>query len=278
MPALQVRLICGTAYEKDEFTEADLDPRVQYIAWGEEICPKTKRRHLQFFSYGAKMSKKAWEKIYAPHHIDLCNGNLYDQYNYTMKEDKWHELGVRPARPGVHQCALVVKKLIDEGQAPHVLMRQDEYFNEFKQHYRFYEMYHNVVRMEKLVEQGYRERETYILTGPAGTGKSKYVFEHHAASDIYIMPRRDGKWFGNYKGQPVVIFNDVSASDIMSVTDFLNVTDGYPIEVEVKGAFVPWSAETIYFTSNDAWEKWWKLTPDHVCAVTRRITACILFK
>jgi len=278
MPAQQNRLICGTAYDKDSFTEADLDPRVQYIAWGEEICPTTKRRHLQFFSYGAKMSKKGWEKIYEPHHIDLCNGSIYDQFNYTMKEGLWHELGVRPARPGVHQVALVVKQLIDEGQRPSQLMTQPEYFNEFKQHYRFYDMYHNTIKMNALVERGFREREIYILTGPAGTGKSKYVFEHHDKSDIYILPRRDGKWFGNYKGQPVVIFNDVSASDIMSVTDFLNITDGYPIEVEVKGGFVPWSAETIYFTSNDTWESWWKLSADHRSAVTRRVTTSLVFK
>ena len=43
----------------------------------------------------------------------------------------------------------------------------------------------------------------------------------------------------------------------MPVTDFLNITDGYPIEVEVKGAFVPWSAHTIYFTSNFDWTAWW---------------------
>lgn len=274
MPVKQNRLVCGTAYDVTEFTK--LDPRVQYLAWGEEVCPDTGRAHLQFFSYGAKMSFKAWQEIYKPHHVEFCKGSIYDQYAYTMKEGKWHELGDRPMIAGTKRVMHSIKAELDAGERPTKLMKKEEYFGTFAQHDKFFTKYHNVVTMDKLREQGYKQREVYILIGASGSGKSKYVYEHHSSVDVYIMPRRDAKWCGSYSGQSVVVYNDVRCGDVMSIPDFLNITDGYPIEVESKGGFVPWEAQVIYITSNDPIERWWPTSsPSDLAAVRRRITAVI---
>ena len=42
----------------------------------------------------------------------------------------------------------------------------------------------------------------------------------------------------------------------MTRTDFLNITDRYPLQVEVKGDSIEWSPEEIWFTSNYDPEAW----------------------
>lgn len=117
-----------------------------------------------------------------------------------------------------------------------------------------------------------------MFTGPTEAGKSSAVREIHGFANVYSMPDNKLQWAGSYDGQSVVLFDDVTAGSIMSVTDFLRYTDGYPIEAPTKGGFVTWVPDHIYFTSNLDFDSWWPCaTPEHLAAARRRVTEFRVF-
>jgi len=102
---------------------------------------------------------------------------------------------------------------------------------------------------------GIRKRRVVCIWGPTGTGKTHTCYTRLASSypeeEPYICPDNSGRWFDGYSGQRGVIFDDFRAEDDgMPVSVFLRITDQYPFSVPIKGGFVRWDPEVIYFTSN----------------------------
>lgn len=85
-------------------------------------------------------------------------------------------------------------------------------------------------------------RNVMWLWGPGGTGKTRTAYENGATDVSY----NNGFW--DYNGEEVIVINEVDKMDIPLV-QFLKITDRYPINVNVKGGYMPWAAHTIYFTS-----------------------------
>lgn len=278
-PSWKARGIVITSYRLNDWTE--LPEGVQYLAWGDETCPTTGRPHKQAFAYSQLQNRFSWWKARFPKdHMEPMRGNFRENETYITKEGTLKELGERPMLNGDHKAKHIIVQKIEEGEKPIEIARNHGNLTEtVARYHRFWQTMWREITMSKLREEGFQPRQVYIHVGPAGVGKSKYIYEQHSTHDIYVMPRRDGKWYGSYSGQSVVVFNDVRPGDIMSVPDFLNVTDGYPIEVEVKGDFVPWCAKYIYFTSNVGYDLWWPYANEEsIAAVKRRITECRVFK
>lgn len=277
-PSWKSRGIIITCY-REWVTE--LPEGVQYIAWGDELCPTTGKPHKQAFAYAEIAQRFAWwAKRFPQCRLAPMIGNFMQNENYCSKAGSYHELGEKPMLNGEHKAKHRVVELMERGDSPVAIAREHGSLTEtVGRYFRFWEVMHRDIVMDKLRDQGFKPRQVYIHIGPTQAGKSRLIYEQHDCRDVYIMPKRDGKWYGNYKGQSVVVFNDVRHGDIMSYPDFLNITDGYPIEVEVKGGFVPWCAEYIYFTSNDPVEKWWPhIDAESAAAVKRRVTEVRVFK
>jgi len=278
-PTWRARGVCLTSYRETDWEQ--LPVGVQYLAWGDETCPTTGRPHKQAFAYSQTPQRFSWWKANFPKdHIEQMRGNFRENEKYITKEGTLRELGERPMLNGDHRAKHAIVARIENGERPMTIARENGELTEtIARYHRFWTIMYREITMEKLRSQGFKPRQVFIHVGAAGVGKSRLIYNEHKFSDIYVMPRRDGKWFGSYSGQPVVVFNDVRAGDIMSIPDFLNVTDGYPIEVEVKGDFVPWCAEYIYFTSNDTFDLWWPYSSDeNRAAVKRRVTEMRVFK
>lgn len=113
-----------------------------------------------------------------------------------------------------------------------------------------------------------------LLWGRAGTGKSRSVYEEE--KDLWSWP--GGAWFDGYSGQQAVLFDDFCGE--LPLVFFLRVLDIYPIDVPVKGSFVPWRPRRIYITSNkplSEWYPWVGLDDPQLPALTRRIHETIHF-
>lgn len=251
MPVEQYRLICGTAFNVSEFKEEALDPRVQYVAWGEEICPTTGKPHLQYFAYGAKMSVKAWREIFSPHMVTPCKGSLCDQYNYTMKEGKWHEIGVRPMRNGEQRSIQTLKRKLDAIAPSESVMdiakSSDDMFSAVSRISRFAKEYAENVRKHQVKGDNSAPEVIYIY-GPPGSGKTRYVREHEP--DLYDVPADDGyKWKDGYSLDAAVLFDNLEPGKIKNHAQFLKEIDRYPIQCPVKGGFIWWKPKRIYITS-----------------------------
>lgn len=109
--------------------------------------------------------------------------------------------------------------------------------------------------------------EVHVRWGAPGSGKTRYVYEAHAIEDIWT--HGGGRWFDGYDGHKVALFDDFYGGIPLSL--LLRITDRYPMRVEVKGGYVEWNPEVIYFTSNTHPENWYRNIPDKR-ALLRRFT------
>lgn len=82
--------------------------------------------------------------------------------------------------------------------------------------------------------------------GSTGSGKTRAVFEEIGEEPFYSKPPGN-TWWDGYCGQKIVILDDFRAS-WFKFGYLLRLLDRYPLDVEVKGAYVPFSATTIYIT------------------------------
>lgn len=273
------RAICFTDFKAQPYE--NLPKGVTYIAWTCETCPSTGRSHNQGWAYSEKPQRlTGWKKALPGAHIESMRGTFAQNDAYCSKTTSGvlKELGVRPMENGKKRVLLQIKECIEAGESVSKLQKRDEYFEPILRYERGLRDYERRCRADKSIEAGYSRRNVTVLIGAAGSGKTRYVYEQHNGHSIYTMPKNDGRWFGTYDGQPVVLFDDVSPGDIMPITTFLRITDGYPIEVEIKNGFTPWVPTHIYITSNLCIRDWWPtMTDEQYLAVQRRLTE-VIFK
>lgn len=248
--------------------------KIQYFCKGRETCPTTGREHWQCFFYATTGKREtAWRKLLKPHHVEVCRGNLEQNEAYCRKEGQWEEWGTKPMGDGKKRTILTVKEELDAGKSLNEVMENPDAFETCIRYKKGLQEYEAHMRKKAMYEKGYLKKHVEVIIGPTGTGKTRSVYDQHGYSNVYAMPDNKGQWAGSYAGQPVVVFDDVCSGDIMPITHFLRITDGYPIEVAIKGGFVAWTPTHIYFTSNQPLENWWPTAdPKHIAAAKRRVS------
>jgi len=108
--------------------------------------------------------------------------------------------------------------------------------------------------------------ELWVLWGPSGTGKSRYVAEHWP--DAFWKPPYH-QWWDGYTGCETVVLDDFQDGS-MRLTDLQRLLDWYPLWVEVKGGSIPMLAKRYVITSNNSPE-WWYLKSDTHRTIMRRV-------
>lgn len=279
-------LFCNKSYKLpvDRIQMVERYPEwVKFIRYGEEHTKEGKwhlQCWLQTWTPVRHSQFKAWvgDSYRAPMH-----GTLTQNDEYCSKEGKYKDLGDRPAQ-GRRTDLLNVKRRIDslpEGSRTLDLAEEEQNFGHFARHSRFFKEYHEHVRHKRMLKEGFKPKQVFILQGKTCQGKTRSVTDEHGFDNVWECPvgERIGRWYDGYIGQPVALFNECTPGTIMSISDFLRITDGYPVTVPIKGGFTSWRPEAVYFTSNVEWEKWWPTaTYDQLQAAKRRITELRVFK
>jgi hypothetical protein len=86
-------------------------------------------------------------------------------------------------------------------------------------------------------------------------------------------PDTTGKWFDGCD-RDVILFADVKAHEIPSITQVIRLYDRYPIQVKRHNVFLTWKARVLVFTSNYSPTVWWPHEPEiSYRAFERRITS-----
>lgn len=122
--------------------------------------------------------------------------------------------------------------------------------------------------------------EVEVYCGAAGTGKSFKVYNDNKKENIYpVPPSENSKWYPGYdnKKHKVVLYNDFNGSR-MKRTTLLELTDIYPTQVEIKGAFVHFKPQKIILTSNDNPLDWYECDENKKWALIRRLTKILEFQ
>lgn len=258
----KTRLFCFTNFDLIfDYKNLIDSSSCEYIIYGDEICPHTKKPHHQGFCYfsGAltchknkkgKMFSKRVAKLLNNCHHEACSGNLDQNCNYCIKDDNVHEFGKEPKQghrtdlDAIKESILEQKLTVEDICAEHPTI------------------YHQYGRtLNKLEDMALRKRFRTWMTkgfwyhGSTGTGKSHTAFHEHTSyplpGDWYLWPK-DGSWWDGYKGESVVIINEFRGSCHLSYDELLDLTDKWPKYVSRRNREpVPFLAKKIIITSPD---------------------------
>lgn len=216
--------------------------KVQYVAYGKEVCPKTKRDHYQAFAYSKVAQRWSWwQKTLYPNSFRFCKGNLQQNEAYCSKDGLYTELGVKPMGDGKRRdlaefCDAVVTK---KQRLNDVALDNPTVFVQYN---RGLSALASIVDNKNPYEHS-GCRGVWIY-GPPGSGKSHYA--RHNYQDVYV--KLPGKWFDGYSGQKTILLEDV---DNPSMSYFFKIwADKWSCTGEVKGATIQLRHHHFVVTSN----------------------------
>ncbi len=224
--------------------------RMRYVCFGRETCPTTGRVHLQGWIYFKSMMRKCHviDMISPTIHVEACKGTPAQNDAYCKKEGEVTQLGERP-RQGTRSDIHETMEDIEAGAT----LREVR-----KQHKTVFMKYPIRVQMaiesvaEENAEGKWRDIHVEYYYGETGTGKTRKAFTENPGA--YLINGADMKWWGGYRGQTTLIIDEYNNN--VSCDRLLNLLNGIPCRLDIKGSHA-WAAwTTVYITSN--------LTPDEL--------------
>lgn len=124
---------------------------------------------------------------------------------------------------------------------------------------------------EKKTNNKWTEPEVIVLWGSAGSKKTKSVYDKEGFENVYKLDKTNNEvWFDGYAGEKVLLIDDFYGW--IPWGQLLNILDGYPLKLQIKGSHT-WKAwEKVYITSNKPFEEWYKKdSEEHLDPLRRRI-------
>nr|QXP07618.1 MAG: replication associated protein [Arizlama virus] len=275
------RLVCTTIFDMDygakiqEFVDKG---KIQFAAYGHEVCPKTGRPHLQAFAYSKyEKEESAWRKLFKPHHLQLCRGNLHQNERYCSKTGDYTEIGIKPMGDGKKRSLEeYCDRIIQGEQTEEIALDIPQTYVQYERGLKSLERC-VVNKRLKSISRDFAPTVTYIW-GPPGSGKTSYARNYEATNfgkEIYDCDEADlYKWKDGYKGDEAVLYDNVEE---VHRTRFLKEIDRYLIQAPVKGGYVYWRPLRIYITSVFSPDEFsYKFT--HRDELLRRITTVVELK
>lgn len=253
------RGICWTLYDYEQYIPQLEAEQCRYIVYGREICPDTKRPHLQgYIYYNTERSLSAFSKKYGNMHVEKQWSTPLHASNYCKEDGDYTERGELPTQGKRTDWAKAVEDLKTKDitevieEQPQLLPAQ-----------RALREYKNL-----LLKPKHRDVTVIVLYGEAGTGKTRYAYDNYP--DIYSKPR--GEWWDGYTGQKTILLDDYYG--YLPYCELLRVLDRYPYQVPYKGGFTQAQWDTVIITSNKPPNQWYQtgLTP----ALRRRLKKTLL--
>lgn len=199
-------------------------------------------------------------------HIEPARGNAQHNRKYSTKDGDFWEQGTMPAAGKRTDIAAYVSAVASG--ASDVDLIQD-HPGSFCRYYKAADRIRKALLQEK--NKAFKPVSVQVYWGPAGSGKSRRARE--IDPDLYVVPLTDQHtlWWDGYDGQKTILFDDFYGN--VKYSYLLNLLDGYPFQLPIKGGFT-WKAwETVIITSNEHPEAWYK--QGLTAALKRRLSAII---
>jgi len=232
----------------------ELPEKLQYIAFAEETCPTTGRKHYQAWAYAkTPMRLTGWKKIFPGDHIEQMMGTFAQNDQYCSKENELTTYGEKPMSNGKKRTLVELVEEVtagaEEGQPLQDIVMESEHKATFVQYHGGLSKLHAMAVNYKLskVDKNFAPEVIYVH-GEPGSGKSRWVREQDP--DVYDIPQDDSyKWKDGYSGQDAVVYENVSVNNIKNPERLLKEIDRYFIQVPIKGGFTGWRPKRIYITT-----------------------------
>lgn len=224
--------------------------QIRYIAWGEETCPETGRRHHQAFCYfhnPLSTSKRNLNKIgnmFGEVHanVEPMRGSFTQNTAYCSKEGSYHTVGDAPSQGARGDIEEIRDAILSGTTTSDEVCEADPAFH--------HQYGRTLDRLEAIaLRKKWRQWPTKGIwyTGPTGAGKSHKVFDNYHPDTHYVKNLNEDWWDG-YKGQEYVILNEFRGQ--ISFSELLDLADKWPKTVKWRGKeSVPFLAKYVLVAS-----------------------------
>lgn len=236
---------CFTDFELLDFRkifEANQDV-IRYICWGKEICPNSKKVHMQgWVQFKNKKRLNGVKKILGSPkiHLEVCQGSEGSNNKYCAKDGQFIKLGkylVQGQRTDLEK----IQKDIKDGASLGDIME-----NNFETYCRYrggIKDYHEFV--SKSNRKAFRKVEVVVHSGPTNTGKTRKAMEN---PDVFKIEGSGLDWFDGYTGESTLVIDEYD-NDV-KITKMLNILDGYRLRLAIKGGFTYAAWTKVIITTN----------------------------
>lgn len=265
---------CFTYYMDDPERLPDRHATMDYMVYGWETCPTTKRPHLQGYVEWDQTRTMAHCQKVLPCSWRLCNGDQASNIKYCTKEGDFIEFGEKKNQ-GARSDLAALRAAVDVG-TPELQLWQD--------HFSTMTRYHKGVNIYRSLLVPERNWQTIVIliVGPPGRGKTNTAFAlaKGFGEPLFVIPETKGSglYFDMYQGQPIVLLDEMDGGR-MKPTLFNGLCDSKPYTVPIHGTGnVNWCPRVIIITSNYLPKYWWrKRNPTQIVQTTRRIHVLMNF-
>lgn len=223
-----------------------VDTGHDFVRAGYEICPKTKRPHLQCYSYcanarGFETVRRKLQKRGYKFHLEPMHGTIIQNEVYTSKDGFYHAIGQLPSQGARTDLSTIRDDISANGYDEKRIA--DEYFNQWCIYRRSF------LRYAELLWGRRNERtRTMWLFGPSGSGKSTAA-QKIGGENAYWMFDLRGHWWDNLNFSEAIIADDITPG-AMETRTFIRLADRFPLRVQTKGGSTEFRGGIIIFTSN----------------------------
>lgn len=216
---------------------------IGYVCYGEEICPKTKKKHYQgWLQVSKKLRLTGVKKLCRSKklHIESCRGTEGENNKYCQKDNKYTILGdfiTQGKRTDIDS----LKKIIDKGGTLEEIANEN--FQSFIQYHRGFQKYKEII--DKRLRSGFRKVKTIHIYGKTGSGKTRQAMIYN---DVYKIQGDSLQWWDGYSGEKTLVIDEYDNQ--IPCTKLLSLLDGYQLRLEIKGSFTYANWDTVIITSN----------------------------
>lgn len=266
----KVRHYCVTFWKKPVLDMRYTD-KVRYSIFGEEICPRTSKKHWQGYIELTTPQRGSYiAKIYNDKQIKFfVRAGTRDQArDYCKKDNKYEETGTWIVGQGHRSDLESVVEELKTGKKLSNLMLDNP---------KVYCQYRNGLKdiAAKVTADNipiFRNVEITLLTGPSGCGKTRTAMEEAT----YKIQGSQLNWWQDYDGDDVICIDEYNNN--LPIDELLAVLDGYKLRLNVKGSHTYAAWNKVFVTTNLTVDQLHaNAKEEHRNALFRRITNVVSF-
>lgn len=243
---------CFTLNNPTEQIDPSQDERVRYCIWQEEAAPDTGTRHYQgYVEFSSPVRRGSLGRWLRGGHFERRRGTREQAREYCRKPDRldgpW-EYG-EWSSGGQGKRNELAEALVVLGRRNRSVDVADEFPG-------VYVKFHRGLQALSIARHSRKRRRVkcYGLIGPPGIGKTRYVFDMWG-HDLYVLAQQKPLWFDGYAGEDVLLIDELHLE--FNREWLLRILDIYPMNVPVKGGFVPANWTKVYITCNHDFYTGW---------------------
>ncbi len=237
---------CFTDFELKDWTKIFKgNSDINYVCWGAEVCPDTKRKHYQGWIQVANKKRLGGIKKTCQSkklHLEACRGTEGQNNKYCQKDNLYKILGECTTQ-GQRTDLDGLKKIIEDGGTMKNVA--DANFHAFVQYNRGIQEYKKII--DKSRRKKYAKLEVIHIYGDTGTGKTRKAMSYDE-NDTYKIQGSAMQWWDGYDGEKTLVIDEYDNQ--IGCTELLGILDGYSLRLPIKGSFTYANWTRVIITSN----------------------------